>query len=236
MRAIEHATAKVTGNPNAQMPGPQTQSAVSAVKSHLGVGLRASKNSYSFVRPIDDGWAMLEDSEGWWTVFYTGDSGGPHERQERFDDPVKAGAYLIGALVLDQRMNNRPPEEELLDYECPCVPVPQDPPLRAYGNKSVVYLKPGSEIDRYGDLDGNTVYAVNTSLPERSVPPEQAPREYHRFRIESSLRVVFGRALPEWGQPGGGAAYVLPMTLAQAVEDGTLVEIRPNLSKISDLL
>jgi hypothetical protein len=41
------------------------------------------------------------------------------------------------------------------------------------------------------------------------------------------LRAFVGTAVPWFDQPGGGTGYFLPVSIAELLTDGTLIEIEP---------
>jgi hypothetical protein len=86
-------------------------------------------------------------------------------------------------------------------------------------------LPPGTEIDRFGNPDGNLTYAVGTSFTERSLVPEWIERPYHAYRVERPLQVLSGTAIPWFEQVGGGMAYLLPEAIHKLLAAGVLVEI-----------
>ncbi|RKT85052.1 Protein of unknown function [Saccharopolyspora antimicrobica] len=182
-----------------------------------------STRFYSFDEPLEGGWSMLLGTDGWWSVFRLAD-GEVHNRS-RFPDAYAAAAHLIGAMSLTRTEFLRDPDEPLQDFECPYEPMPGEPPLDAYDNKFAVVLREGDEVDRFGEPTGNTVFVAGTTLPQRSVPPQQQAGAYHRYRVVKGFEVVSGVAKPDFGQVGGGTAFVLPNDVQNLVADGWLVEV-----------
>ncbi len=109
--------------------------------------------------------------------------------------------------------------------EWPISPLPGEPPLTLFRGKRLVELEPGTEIDRFGEDDGNLVYAVGTPFSERSLVPEWVDRPYHAYRVRQPVQVLTGAAIPWFDQPGGGTAYLLPDAIGELVALGRLVEI-----------
>jgi hypothetical protein len=107
----------------------------------------------------------------------------------------------------------------------PITPLAGDPPTTLYTGHRLTVLTPGTEVDRFGDQLGNTVYAARTLYPHRSLPPDYIEREYRVYRVRDPLRVLTGTAIPWFGQPGGGTAYLLPRPIADLLREGALVEI-----------
>lgn len=109
--------------------------------------------------------------------------------------------------------------------EWPISPLPGEPPLTLFRGKRLVELEPGAEFDRFGDDDGNLVYALGTPFHERSLVPEWIDRPYHAYRVRQPVQVLTGSAIPWFEQPGGGTAYLLPDAVAELVASGRIVEL-----------
>ncbi|MGH3762537.1 TNT domain-containing protein, partial [Actinophytocola sp.] len=107
----------------------------------------------------------------------------------------------------------------------PISPLPGEPPLTLFRGKRLVELEPGTEIDRFGEDDGNLVYALGTPFKERSLVPDWVDRPYHAYRVQQPVQVLTGAAIPWFDQPGGGTAYMLPDALGELVALGRLVEV-----------
>ncbi|MCP2261553.1 Protein of unknown function (DUF4237) [Streptoalloteichus tenebrarius] len=107
----------------------------------------------------------------------------------------------------------------------PTYPLPGEPPLRLYRDKRVATLPPDTEVDRFGGDGGNVVYAAATPFRQRSLPREWANRSYRVYRLRQFVEVVTGTAVPWFGQPGGGTAYVLPKAVDELLAEGVLTEI-----------
>jgi hypothetical protein len=89
----------------------------------------------------------------------------------------------------------------------------------------VIELEPGMEIDRFGDDDGNLVYAAGTPFAERSLVPDWIDRPYHVYRVRQPVQALTGAAIPWFDQPGGGTAFLLPDAIGDMVAQGHLVEV-----------
>ena len=109
--------------------------------------------------------------------------------------------------------------------EWPITPLPGEPPLTLFRGKRMVELEPGTEIDRFGEDDGNLVYSAGTPFSERSLVPEWIDRPYHVYRVRQPFQVLTGAAIPWFDQPGGGTAFLLPDTIGDLVAQGQLVEV-----------
>ncbi|WP_243790128.1 TNT domain-containing protein [Saccharopolyspora gloriosae] len=221
--AAEQAKALVLGADPETMDGERTAGAINVARHHLS-RLGVSRRFYSFTEPLEGGWSMLRDADGWWSVFCL--DRGEERNKSRFPTAYAAAAHMIGAVALTSDSMQREPDESLADYECPIEPLEPDRPLSHYDDRSVVVLPEGAEVDRFGTADGNTVFVPGTTLPHRSVPPEEAPGEYHRYQVVRGYEVVTGVIKPDHGQVGGGRAYFLPQPVGDLIADGWLVEIQ----------
>lgn len=86
-------------------------------------------------------------------------------------------------------------------------------------------LQPGTEVDRFGEPNGNVVYAMRTPYTHRSLPPQWANRSYFAYRVQRPVQALRGTAVPWFEQPGGGTAFVLPGSINDLLADGTLAEM-----------
>lgn len=109
--------------------------------------------------------------------------------------------------------------------EWPITPLPGEPPLTLFRGKRVIELEPGTEIDRFGEDDGNLVYAAGTPFSERSLVPEWVDRPYHVYRVRQGFQALTGAAIPWFDQPGGGTAFLLPDAIGELVARGHLAEV-----------
>jgi hypothetical protein len=107
----------------------------------------------------------------------------------------------------------------------PIQPLPGEPPLTLFRGKRLMELAPGTEIDRFGDPDGNLTYAAGTPYAERSLVPEWIERPFHTYRVARPLQALSGSAIPWFEQTGGGTAYLLPESVGDLLADGRLVEV-----------
>lgn len=109
----------------------------------------------------------------------------------------------------------------------PIQPLPGEPPLTLFRGKEMRELPPGSELDRFGNPNGNLTYAAGTPFEERSLVPEWVNRPYHVYRVQRPIEVLAGVAIPWFNQPGGGAAYLLPASIEELLAEGDLIELEP---------
>lgn len=104
-------------------------------------------------------------------------------------------------------------------------PLNGEPPLTLYRDRRVVVLQPGTEVDRFGEPNGNVTYSSRTPYTQRSLPPQWSNRTYTAYRVQRPLQALRGTAVPWFEQPGGGTAFVLPTAISDLLMDGTLVEL-----------
>ena len=107
----------------------------------------------------------------------------------------------------------------------PIQPLRGEPPLTLFRGKRLAELPVGIEIDRFGHPDGNLVYAAGTPFARRSLVPEWVNRPYQVYRVQLATTALAGVAVPWFGQPGGGTAYMLPRSIEDLLADGTLVKV-----------
>lgn len=213
------------GDLNAALPNRAAAHEVIEMVRRMIAGLRITKRSYSFEAVVEGAWCMVQEPDGWWSVFLQLD--GQRKEEVRVHQVMDAAAHLLGCLSLSQDENKRPPEEPLEDYECIMQPLDGEPPLSIYDGKREGEVQVGYEVDRFGDSAGNTVFVAGTAPPSRGITPEQASAPYRRYRVTAPFEVLVGyvRPRPDLGMPGGGQAYVLPQSVQRLVEGRWLVEL-----------
>nr|WP_219633045.1 TNT domain-containing protein [Haloechinothrix aidingensis] len=109
----------------------------------------------------------------------------------------------------------------------PIQPLPGEPPLTLFRGKEIRQLPAGSELDRFGSPDGNLTYIAGTPFEERSLVPEWVHRTYHVYRVQRPIEALTGVAIPWFNQPGGGHAYLLPVSVQELLDSGVLIELEP---------
>ncbi|MEU4742641.1 TNT domain-containing protein [Actinosynnema sp. NPDC023658] len=107
----------------------------------------------------------------------------------------------------------------------PINPMNGEPPLTLFRHKKMVELPAGLEVDRFGEGEGNLVYAAGTPFAQRSLVPSWINRPYHVYRLRRPVEALTGVAVPWFEQPGGGTAYLMPKTIDDMIADGVLVEV-----------
>jgi hypothetical protein len=225
-----------------QPRAPQPPATVEDAERVLGAAvdsLDADPDMYS-IGTITDGAVCLIPDAGRWAVFLA--DGGQRRFAGSFDDPMMAAVHFAGVLLLAATERGAMPKPSAAEQAAlpgqsvdplaqllagpPIVPLAGDPPTTLYTDHRLTVLTPGTEVDRFGDQLGNTVYAARTRYPHRSLPPDYVEREYRVYRVRDPLRALAGTAIPWFGQPGGGTAYLLPRPIADLLREGALVEIR----------
>jgi hypothetical protein len=116
-------------------------------------------------------------------------------------------------------------EAQTRPQDWPIQPLYGEPPLTLFRGKRIIEMQPGTEIDRFGDGDGNLTYMVGTPFPLRSLVPDWVNRSYHTYRVQQAFEALTGVAIPWFEQPGGGTAFLLPHAVEDMLEDGYLVEV-----------
>lgn len=125
----------------------------------------------------------------------------------------------------DSRPAVRPAAPDPAGQRWPVQPLPGEPPLTLFRGKRIVELATGTEIDRFGDPDGNLTYAAGTPFSKRSLVPDWINRSYHTYRVARPIQAVTGTAIPWFDQAGGGTAYLLPDAIEKLLSTGQLVEV-----------
>ncbi len=198
--------------------------------------LGADPASYGIEIIIDGAWCLVREGAGW-SVFRTAD--GDRAVSVAFPSADQAAAFLLGSVLMaaDRPARSRGPDAPPVTqpdlrrpartYDGPIEPLSGEPPVTLFRNLRELELVAGTEIDRVGDPAGNLTYAAGTQYSQRSLPPEWANRPHHVYRLQQPLRVLIGTAVPWFDQPGGGTGYFLPVSVAELLADGALVEIEP---------
>lgn len=214
--------ADAVGRPTIAMLGGEKDSLRRAEEAvaELGLDPRLAR-----VGEVADGAWCLVREDGRWHVFLA------HGEQRRasvaFDSAAEATRYFVGNLYLHREAfrDELPPDAKRHIDEWPIQPLGGDIKLTLYKGKRLVTLPPGTELDRYGDPSGNTLYAAGTEFPYRSHPESRARDEYHVYRLRYAVRALTGTAVPWFDQPGGGVAFLLERPVADLVAEGVLEEI-----------
>ena len=184
---------------------------------------------------VAEGAVCLVPEDGRWSVFLA--EHGARRYNGTFDDPEHAAVHFAGVLLLVANERGKLPSnlpvptstrvDPFTDFLAgpPIEPLAGDPPMSLYAERRLTVLPPGTELDRFGDQEGNTLYAARTRYPNRSLPPDFVHREYRVYRLHDPLRAVTGSAVPWFGQPGGGIVYLLPQSIRELLNRGILIEI-----------
>jgi hypothetical protein len=214
--------------------GPATLGSAAGPEAATAEALRAAEQAaaeleipparYRIGEVADGAWCLVPDGDGWAVFRAEGD-----QRRElvTFPTAVAAVRYFTGHLYLDRAAfrDELPPDAKRPTADWPIQPAGGDVGLQMYGGKRLVTLPPGTEVDRYGDPAGNTLYAARTEWPHRSEPAEVRDWAYHVYRLRRPVRALTGTVIAWYDQPGGGTAYVLERSVADLLADGSLEEI-----------
>jgi hypothetical protein len=232
-----------TVQPRAPRPEGGSLDEAERILGRVVDALAADRASYS-IGGAAEGAVCLVPEDGRWSVFLAED--GARRFAGSFDDPEQAAVHFAGALLLASAERGTLPKaahdqssgsgsgydsgrssDPLAAFLAgpPIEPLAGDPPSSLYADRRLTVLTPGTEVDRFGDQEGNTVYAARTRYLFRSLPPDFVDRDYRVYRVHDPLRAVVGTAVPWFGQPGGGVAYLLPRSIRDLMREGLLVEV-----------
>ncbi|KAA2264612.1 DUF4237 domain-containing protein [Solihabitans fulvus] len=196
-------------------------------------------HEYAILEPKPDAMVLepVPDGEGWQISYWDPDRG-PSPRGV-YPNVGSAATWLLGDLLFQEEEDGTrerfwasqqaadPQAAPAQPVQAPAiVPLPDEPPLSLFKDRQQVELPAGTEVDRFGYSTGNLAYAAGTRYANRSLPPDWINRGYHIYRLERPLPAVTGVAVPWFGQPGGGRAFLLPRSIEDLLADGSLVEIR----------
>lgn len=169
------------------------------------------------------GWTVRQGLPGW-TVRHAGTAVGTS-----LHDVQDAAALALGRVLLDGSRPDgtrpdpsHPADDRTVRALGTIVPTAGDPPLSLLRGVRGVTLTPGTEVDRLGGVDGNVVWRAGTPLAMRSLPADYAHRVRTVHVVARPVQALVGEAVPWFGQPGGGTAFVLARTVAELVADGAL--------------
>jgi hypothetical protein len=95
------------------------------------------------------------------------------------------------------------------------------------GPPAKINLAPGTKIDRYGSEGGNFLSPTGTPFADRALPYDQAKMPYRQYEVVKELPVESGRALPWFGEKGGGVQHKTGKSVEDLVREGYLKEIKP---------
>ncbi|MEV4319762.1 glycohydrolase toxin TNT-related protein [Actinocrispum sp. NPDC049592] len=184
-------------------------------------------------------YSVLAEREGAWNLVRDGDRYRVQWSQDQrsaivFDDVRQASAYLAGQLTANAAELEYELGEEIPAWQSPLVVLSDDPPVEAFASVSTMMIE-DLEVDRYGEPDGNLVYAAGTPFEQRGLPAEFAQRPYHRYRITGGQWRVVAVV-----SANGGHGYVLPSAINEYLRSGHIEEIaqpaadHPGLPPITD--
>ena len=208
-----------TVQPRAPRPAGGSLDEAERILGRVVDALAADRASYS-IGGAAEGAVCLVPEDGRWSVFLAED--GARRFAGSFDDPEQAAVHFAGALLLagaergtlpkaaqgqgsgsgyDSGYDSGRSSDPLTAFLAgpPIEPLAGDPPTSLYTDQRLIVLTPGTEVDRFGDQDGNTVYAARTRYPFRSLPPDFVDRNYRVYRVHDPLRAVVGTAVPWFG-------------------------------------
>lgn len=166
---------------------------------------------------VGPGWHVVRAGGRWVAALDGSQVGAPVEHVR------DAAALAVGRVVLERvGAPTAPRPVETVRAAGPFEPLPGEPPLSLFRGVRGVTLPTGTEVDRLGGPEGNVVWVARTPLALRSLPAEFAGRPYSAYVLRRPVEVLTGEAVPWFGQPGGGTAFVLPVPVTQLVADAAL--------------
>ncbi|WP_194924578.1 TNT domain-containing protein [Catenulispora pinisilvae] len=176
---------------------------------------------YRIGEVADGAWCLVSEANGW-AVFLA--VGGERFQGAEFATVQHAVRYFVGHLYLNRSAfrDELAPDAKRRTDEWPIQPLGGDAGLQVYSGKRILTLPPGTEMDRYGEPAGNTLYAVGTEWTYRSQPSNVREREYHVYRLRRPVRGIVGSPIPWYDEAGGGTVYVLERSVADLLADGSL--------------
>jgi hypothetical protein len=194
---------------------------------------------YGIVEPKLDALVIepAPGTESGWQIQFWDANRGPSGRPTVFPNAAAAAQTMLGSLLWSperdaaraQRVAPQAPAAPApptAPVPVPEIqPLPDEPPLSLLRDREQVLLQPGVEVDRFGDENGNLVFAARTMFGNRSLPPDWLNRRYHVYRVQRPTPAVVGIAVPWFGQPGGGTGFFLVKAMRDLLADGSLVEI-----------
>jgi len=130
-----------------------------------------------------------------------------------------AVAYAVGHVVLSATRASR---EEVFRTAQRIDALPGDPPLTLFRHLRQLVVQPGTLLDRLGTPQGNVTYLADTPFPMRSLPSELMQQPYTVYRVRRPVEALMGEAVAWFGQPGGGTACVLPVSIEELLHAGVL--------------
>lgn len=153
--------------------------------------------------------------------------GPPQQQRPPVEPPVPAPSAQATQVVQPASQSGAmtSTQEPKPQRSWPINPMNGEPPLTLFRHKKMVELPAGMEVDRFGEGEGNLVYAAGTPFGQRSLVPSWINRPYHVYRLRRPVEVLTGIAVPWFEQQGGGTAYLMPKTIDDMVADGVLVEV-----------
>ncbi|GGM59082.1 hypothetical protein GCM10012275_32760 [Longimycelium tulufanense] len=204
--------------------GVDEESVFQALRNRL-VQLGVPPEAYRIGETAEGVWFLVRRGAEW---VVSRSEGQEPARLLRFRDVADAAAFLLGVVLFGSvpaRVRARAARGGGQHGATGQViqPLSGEPPLDLYRDRRRIVLPTGAEIDRFGMDDGNVVYAAGTPFAMRSLPPDWFGLPYHAYRLLRPVEVLSGTAIPWFGQPGGGTAYVLPVALNELVMDGCLM-------------
>ena len=90
------------------------------------------------------------------------------------------------------------------------------------GRPRMLWLKPGTLVDRFGAPTGRFLAPADASYMGRAVPYDRLKMPYFRYQVVRPLRVAAGPAAPWFDQPGRGMQYRTAQRIQVLLDTGYL--------------
>ena len=89
-------------------------------------------------------------------------------------------------------------------------------------------IKPGTEIDRFGDLDGRYAGNPGASISQRGMPAGSEKLSYKKFKVVKEIPAEIGPAagVLDFGASGGATQYRFKKPLKYYLDNGYIKEMK----------
>lgn len=98
------------------------------------------------------------------------------------------------------------------------------PPAYGFVSVDTITLEVNKMLDRYGSLYGTFLADAGASYGGRALPPGSENKIYYKFKVIKPIqKVLAGKAIPWFGQPGMGMQYMVPERINALIAEKYLV-------------
>ncbi|SDC22740.1 hypothetical protein [Actinokineospora iranica] len=178
---------------------------------------QTSPRFYSLGEHKNPAWCLVRDGD-WYSVYWADAEGLVYSRM-RFGDVRNAAAYLIGQLESGKSSLGWGADEEIPWWQSPTASLSDvDPPLSDFPTVMSTRVT-DLAVSRYGAMDGNMVFALDTPPEQCGYSSEQGELAHHRYVLTGEWWVMTGVSA------AGGRMYLLPGSVIDHLRSGFLEEI-----------